>query len=62
MASRRAWSSLVLVVGIVLALVSIFADRLGLGAEPGFGWKQTLGLLVGPALAVLSLVARRPRK
>ena len=62
MASQRVWSWLVLAVGILLALVSIFADPLGLGAEPGFGWKQTLGLLVGLAFAVLSLVARRPRK
>ena len=62
MASRRTWSWLVLVVGIVLALVSIFADPLGLGAKPGFGWKQTLGLAVGLALVALSLVARRLSK
>jgi hypothetical protein len=30
-----------LVVGVVLAIISIFADRIGLGASPGFGWKLT---------------------
>jgi uncharacterized membrane protein len=47
-----------LVVGVVLAIISIFADRIGLGASPGFGWKQTLGLLVGVALIVLGLWRR----
>jgi uncharacterized membrane protein len=50
MASRRTWSWLALAVGILLALLSIFADRLGLGAMPGFGWKQGLGLIVGLAV------------
>jgi hypothetical protein len=48
---RRGWALLVLVVGILLAFVSLFADPLGVGGEPGFGWKQTLGLVVGVALA-----------
>jgi len=48
-----------LVAGLLLALVSLFADRLGLGATPGFGYKQTLGLLVGAALVVLGVWPRR---
>jgi hypothetical protein len=58
MTSRQAWSWLMLVVGLVLAIISIFADRIGLGATPGFGWKQTLGLLIGVALIVLGLWRR----
>ncbi len=54
MVPRRAWSWLVLVLGILLALVSSFADSLGLGATPGFGWKQTTGLVVGLALVALA--------
>jgi hypothetical protein len=48
---RRGWALGVFVVGVLLALVSLFADSLGIGGEPGFGWKQTLGLVVGVALA-----------
>jgi uncharacterized membrane protein len=58
MTSRQARSWVMLVVGVVLAIISIFADRIGLGASPGFGWKQTLGLLVGVALIVLGLWRR----
>lgn len=55
MESRRAWTWLVLVVGVLLALISIFADQIGLGTMPGFGWKQTLGLVVGVVLIVLAV-------
>jgi len=59
MAPRSTWSRLMLVAGILLAFASLFADRIGLGATPGFGYKQTLGLLVGAALVVLGVWPRR---
>ena len=59
MTSRSGWSRLMLVAGLLLALVSFFADRIGLGGTPGFGWKQTLGFLVGAALVVLGAWPRR---
>ena len=52
------WPLVVLVLGIVLALVSLFADAIGVGGEPGFGWKQTLGLVVGVGLVALGLWRR----
>jgi hypothetical protein len=55
MASRTKWIWLVLVVvGIVLALVSVFADQIGLGRTPNFGWKQTVGLIIGLVLVVVA--------
>ena len=45
--TSRQWSWLMLVGGVVLAFISIFADRIGLGGTPGFGWKQALGPIVG---------------
>jgi hypothetical protein len=42
-----------IVVGALLVLVSLFADPLGLGRSPGFGWKQILGVVVG-ALVILA--------
>jgi hypothetical protein len=50
---------LIVVIGVLLALVSIFADPLGIGGEPRFGWKQTIGLAVGVALVVFGLWRRR---
>jgi hypothetical protein len=56
----HAGSALVIVVlGVLLALVSIFADALGVGGQPGFGWKQTIGLVVGLALVGVGLWWRR---
>ena len=54
MRDRRAGSWVILVLGILLALVSLFADPLGLGGEPGFGWKQTTGLIVGLAFTAVA--------
>jgi hypothetical protein len=48
--TQRRWALVILVVGVLLALVSLFADPLGIGGEPGFGYKQTAGLVVGVAL------------
>jgi uncharacterized membrane protein len=42
-----------IVVGALLVLISLFADPLGLGRSPGFGWKQILGVVVG-ALVILA--------
>jgi hypothetical protein len=47
------WPLVVFALGVLLALVSLFADALGVGMEPGFGWKQTLGLVVGVVAAAL---------
>ena len=57
--TQRQSALLILVVGVLLALVSIFADALGVGGQPGFGWKQTGGLVVGVALVGLGLWRRR---
>ena len=43
----------VIIVGGLLVLISLFADPLGLGRSSGFGWKQILGVVVG-ALVILA--------
>lgn len=48
----RDW--VILVTGTLLGIVSLTADLLGIGAFPGFGWKQVAGtvlalILVAPA-------------
>jgi hypothetical protein len=34
-------------IGVLILLVSLFADPLGLGRTPGFGRVQTIGVVVG---------------
>jgi hypothetical protein len=57
--AQRGSALIVLVVGVLLALVSLFADALGVGGQPGFGWKQTVGLVIGLALVAYGLWRRR---
>ncbi len=56
--------TVLLVVGVLLALVSVLADTLGLGSNPGFGLWQAGGLAVGVAVAALGMVRlrREPRR
>jgi hypothetical protein len=61
MASQPGWIWLMLAVGILLALISLFADGIGLGSTPGFGWKQTLGLAIGVVVIVAALWRMRGR-
>ena len=57
--AQRGSALVILVVGVLLALVSLFADVLGVGGEPGFGRKQTAGLVVGVVLVAIGLWRRR---
>jgi hypothetical protein len=43
---------LVVGLGVLVALVSVLADAVGIGGEPGFGYKQGAGFLVGIALII----------
>jgi hypothetical protein len=47
---RRDW--ILLVTGTLVGVVFLTADLVGIGAAPGFGWKQIVG-----TLAALVLVA-----
>jgi hypothetical protein len=57
---RRLLGWILAAAGVVLVLVSAFADQLRLGAQDGFGWRQTAGIVGGIALAGIgALVVRR---
>ncbi len=44
--------NLMIGLGVLVILASVFADTIGLGGEPGFGWKQGIGVAIGSALVV----------
>jgi len=46
----RDW--ILLVAGTLLGVVSLTADLLGLGAFPGFGWKQVIGTAAALGLVI----------
>ena len=45
--------------GVLLVLMSAFADPLGLGRHPGFGWLQGLGVIIGALVIAVGLYLRR---
>ena len=48
-----------MIVGILIVLIAALADPLGLGRSPGFGWRQTLGVIVGALVIAAGLYLRR---
>ncbi|MBI4610175.1 MAG: hypothetical protein HY726_14345 [Candidatus Rokubacteria bacterium] len=47
--------------GVIVGAVSGLADLLGIGGARGFGWKQTVGVVVGLALIGLGwYLGRKP--
>jgi len=43
---------LFIILGLLLAAVSLAADALGIGNGAGLGWKQILGTVVGVLIAL----------
>jgi hypothetical protein len=61
MSNERMATTAVLVIGVALLLGSLFADRIGLGEEPGYGYQQLLGIGLGVLLTGLGAYLRRRR-
>ncbi len=52
--SFRRVAVIVMIVGLLMAVVAIFADDIGLsGGGDGYGWKQMIATIVGLAILVL---------
>jgi len=45
--------------GITMALISLLADSLGLGASPGFGKKQVSGAAIGMVIFIIGVLLNR---
>ena len=61
--NQRSTGVILLIIGLVLAALSLTADLIGLGEGSGFGYKQIAGLVVGLAgiIAGLILIIRKPK-
>ena len=52
--AMRIMATVILVVGALLTVGSLFADQLNLtGGGVGLGWKQLIGVVIGLVLALL---------
>ncbi len=54
---RLSLASLMIVAGLGLGMVAVFADELGLEGSAGFGGKQTVGALIGAILVLIGTLA-----
>ena len=60
MSTTRLIGLLLLVWGIAFLLISLSADMIGLGRDPGFGYQQMAGILAGAVAAIIGgLLYRR---
>ena len=57
--SNPVFAWIVIGAGVLLFFISVFADPLGLGRHPGFGWLQGLGVLIGVLVILAGLYLRR---
>jgi hypothetical protein len=57
--SNPVFAWIVIGAGVLLVLISVFADLLGLGRHPGFGWMQGLGVVIGALVILAGLYLRR---
>jgi len=48
----------VFALGILIVLISLFADILGIGGSPGFGPGQNMGLITGPIISFVGFKLR----
>ena len=52
---KNTFSTAVRVVGIVIQVASLFADSIGIGEQPGFGFDQAIGSIVGAVVTAVGL-------
>lgn len=56
----KTWT-LLTILGLLLILVSLFADQIGVGRSAGFGWGQWAGVVLGLVLILVSPYMKRRR-
>ena len=55
MSGKKTTGAALLVAGVVVLVVSAGADYIGMGAFPGFGYKQIIGTIVGIVMIAVGL-------
>ncbi len=56
MNGKKKVAIILLVVGTVILVLSLVADLIGIGFNPGFGPEQTAGTVVGACMVVVALL------
>jgi hypothetical protein len=59
MGTKKKIGIVLLIIGIVVLIVSLAADAIGLGSNPGFGYQQTAGTVAGAIVAIFGAILMR---
>jgi len=55
-------SYILMIVGIIVMYLFLFADEIGLGQSPTFGWDQQIGTFAGSIALVVGAIMGQIRK
>ena len=58
----RILSYILMIVGIVVMYLFLFADEMGLGQSPAFGWNQQVGAVIGSITLVIGAILGQIRR
>lgn len=50
--------NILIIMGILILLASLFADEIGIGGSPDFGPDQIIGLIFGPVISFVGFNVR----
>ena len=56
---KKKLGSILTGIGIVVLLISVFADLLGIGGYPGLGYKQVTGTILGIVIVITGALLSR---
>ena len=59
MGTKKKIGIALLIVGIVFMIISVAADAIGVGNNPGFGFQQTAGTVAGAIVAIVGAILMR---
>jgi hypothetical protein len=62
MNAKKIISTLLVVVGIILLILSLIADKVGIGKNPEFGTLQITGVVAGAIMAIIGLILISKKK
>jgi uncharacterized membrane protein len=59
--SKKTISLIAIIVGMILALISLLADFIGIGSTPGINYAQLAGIALGLVIILVGLRLRREK-
>jgi hypothetical protein len=54
--TAKQMAGIIVVIGVGLLAISLLANVIGIGDDPGFGRQQTMGSVAGAAIALVGVV------